>query len=180
MSVCPLYINVFGCVKETKDVRRVLIHVIYAKYNVKNLIPHFLDSGTTDSRQPTVKTFKFAGRGQRDTPVINRRGLMRLLFLLPGINARKFIAESAETQQTPVNVESVMDDVEMMDEPVETDDFRDRRNSNRNCDWWKWIRNQPRRRSSLLHGMGEKRSSEEGNCDPPCKPSGKRIDVWCY
>ena len=88
----------------------------------KNLKPHFLDSGTTDSRQPTVKTFKFAGRGQRDTPVINRRGLMRLLFLLPGINARKFIAESAETQQTPVNVESVMDDVEMMDEPVETDD----------------------------------------------------------
>jgi len=53
--------------------------------------------GTSDSRQHTVKTFKFSGRGQRDTPVINGPGLVRLLFLLPGVNARKFVAESAET-----------------------------------------------------------------------------------
>lgn len=44
-----------------------------------------------------MKTFKFSGRGQRDTPVINGPGLVRLLFLLPGVNARKFVAESAET-----------------------------------------------------------------------------------
>ena len=54
-------------------------------------------SGTSDSRQTAVKTFKFSGRGQRDTPVINGPGLVRLLFLLPGVNARKFVAESAET-----------------------------------------------------------------------------------
>lgn len=43
------------------------------------------------------KYFKFAGRGQRDTPVINGHGLVRLLFLLPGKKARLFVAESAET-----------------------------------------------------------------------------------
>lgn len=43
-----------------------------------------------------VKSFKFAGRGQRETPVISGQGLVRLLFLLPGKRARQFVAESAE------------------------------------------------------------------------------------
>jgi hypothetical protein len=61
----------------------------------------FLDpqstSRTSGNGNPTVKSFKFTGRGQRDTPVINGAGLVRLLFLLPGIKARQFVAESAET-----------------------------------------------------------------------------------
>ena len=44
-----------------------------------------------------VKYFKFVGRGQRDTPVINGQGLVRLLFILPGKRARLFVAQSAET-----------------------------------------------------------------------------------
>jgi len=66
----------------------------------KDLKPKFHDpqvtSGTSDSRQTAVKMFKFSGRGQRDTPVINGPGVVRLLFLLPGANARQFVAESAE------------------------------------------------------------------------------------
>lgn len=59
-------------------------------------LPPGVTSGTSESRQTAVKTFKFSGRGQRDTPVINGQGLVRLLFLLPGASARKFVAESAE------------------------------------------------------------------------------------
>lgn len=47
--------------------------------------------------RPLVKSFKFPGRGQRDTPVVSGQGLVRLLFLLPGKRARQFVAESAET-----------------------------------------------------------------------------------
>lgn len=54
-------------------------------------------SGTSEISQIEVKSFKFAGRGQRDTPVINGTGLVRLLFLLPGAKARQFVTESAET-----------------------------------------------------------------------------------
>ena len=54
-------------------------------------------SGTSKTPGPAVKYYKFAGRGQRDTPVINGAGLVRLLILLPGPKARQFAAESAET-----------------------------------------------------------------------------------
>lgn len=42
------------------------------------------------------KMFKFSGQGQRDTPVLNGKGVVKLLFLLPGTKARQFVAEGAE------------------------------------------------------------------------------------
>ena len=42
------------------------------------------------------KIFKFKGAGQRDTPVLNGKGVVQMLFLLPGPKARKFVAEAAE------------------------------------------------------------------------------------
>ncbi len=61
------------------------------------LRPASVTSGTSKTPGPTVKYYKFTGRGQRDTPVINGAGLVRLLMLLPGPKARQFVAESAET-----------------------------------------------------------------------------------
>lgn len=55
-------------------------------------------SGQRDENQPPmIKTYKFLGRGQQDTPVINGMGLVKLLFHLPGPKARTFVAEAADT-----------------------------------------------------------------------------------
>lgn len=39
---------------------------------------------------------KYCSSGQRNTPVINAAGLVRLLFLLPGAKARQFVNQSAD------------------------------------------------------------------------------------
>lgn len=41
--------------------------------------------------------FKFKGTGQKDTPVINVQGMVKLLFWLPGETAKQFRSKSAET-----------------------------------------------------------------------------------
>jgi hypothetical protein len=41
--------------------------------------------------------FKFKGPGQKDTPVINVQGMVKLLFWLPGETAKQFRSKSAET-----------------------------------------------------------------------------------
>jgi len=63
---------------------------------LKSRFFQFENTSDTSNSRPLVKSFKFPGRGQRDTPVVSGQGLVRLLFLLPGKRARQFVAESAE------------------------------------------------------------------------------------
>lgn len=46
--------------------------------------------------QENWKKHKFTGQGQRETVVVNGKGVVQMLFLLPGLKARQFVAEAAE------------------------------------------------------------------------------------
>jgi len=60
--------------------------------------------------------FKFCGKGQRLTPVINVQGMVKLLFWLPGEMAKQFRSKSAETMIRYLGGDlTLVDEIKMID-----------------------------------------------------------------